>query len=641
MLSLSRLFKAGPRRHLSAADTAPRKAASRRGRRPSSRAPRVEPLEDRVLLSLQFLGQWNQSIPRYSDGWMVGEFAFIAHYGHPVPNNNGVHIIYAGEPWNPIETANFLSTSGWNDFRDLQVHWQYVNNEWKLIGYASSDIGGGLIIADFTDVFNPVDIFRITAAHGGTNTVHTFSYEDGYLYEADSRTATVRIFDVSNPWAPRHVRNFQSNTGDAVHEVTVQWGRLYTAGIWGTSSAEIWDVSQIGQAPPTYLGRINGAALGAMAHTTWPSYDGQFMAVAREAAGGDLSIWNISNPAAPTLAWRLGRPIIEAGSVHQVMIRGNLMFVSWYQAGLFVYDITDPYNPVEVGSYDTYPGPGCGGCYAGAWGIFGSDYDWRIAGFDMQSGLFFFYLDGSSPSGSGGQFQGSDSRAVRGSAGVGLPVEALRPDQIANFGEGALTLTLGAGNDTVIVSRNVAAGTIDVVVNNLFRFSYNAAQVQTLNVRALEGDDQIILDPNLGLRLFLDGGPGDDVVDGWLDSYVNPPAVHQNNQHAAKITPYQNIAVERLQVVQTRAGGVGGVGSPVDYSAHQLLDHTGAAAGQGLSGALRMIHAGESVFSSLGLTAGHAQLTPRLHTSMASVAGMDHLIAGVARQVAWHKPWCT
>jgi hypothetical protein len=35
---------------------------------------------------------------------------------------------------------------------------------------------------------------------------------------------------------------------------------------------------------------------------------------------------------------------------------GDKLYVSWYQAGMQVFDISDPVSPVRVGQYDTFPG---------------------------------------------------------------------------------------------------------------------------------------------------------------------------------------------------------------------------------------------------------------------------------------------
>lgn len=586
----------------------------------------LEALEDRRLLTLELVGHWNGGQPLYSDGWAFDNLAFVGHYG----NNTGVHILEVSDPSNPVE-INRLPIG---DIRDVEVQWQYYNDDWHLIGYFSSDIGNGLHIWEVTDPWNPVALARITSAQGGTNTVHTLSIEGDWLFEADSRTATVRVFDVSNPASPRFVRNIVSPIGDSVHEVTSQWGRLYTAGIWGQSSAEIWDTSRLGEpgAPVTYLGRIAGPALGAMAHTTWPTDDGNFIAVAREAAGGDLSFWDISNPATPQLAWRIGRPIAEAGSVHQVMIRGHLMFVSWYQAGIFVYDISDPYNPLEVGSYDTYPGGGCAGCYAGAWGIWGYWQEWdnRIYAFDMQSGVFIFTLN---PGGSPGQvpatFEGSSARSVRGRANEALTLAELTPEQVAQLEGDTLTLTLTAADDRVTARRSADGRALEIVVNDTLRFSYDAAQVRRLNIRTLEGNDRIDLAPDLNVHLLIDAGPGEDIVEGWSESYVNPPGIHRGTTHAPKVVRYSTLGVETL--VNSPVAAVNA--NPIDYSAHQLIEH--AETTEGLTGLEGLAVDHSSADRSANLTLAGAV---RAHSPAAALPA-DHLF-GASTKPAYHKPYC-
>jgi hypothetical protein len=48
-------------------------------------------------------------------------------------------------------------------------------------------------------------------------------------------------------------------------------------------------------------------------------------------------------------------------------LHGNLLFLAWYEAGLQVFNIADPANPVHVGAFDTFPGTSTS--YSGNWGI--------------------------------------------------------------------------------------------------------------------------------------------------------------------------------------------------------------------------------------------------------------------------------
>ena len=609
---------------------------ARRPRRTSFRL-HVEPLEQRALLSLDLLGQWNQAItPAYSDGWVVDNLAFLVHFGP----REGIHVIDVSDPTVPVKISTFVSPDTTNDYRDVEVQWQLVKDEWRLIGYASGDgldsaqWQNGVVVVDFTDPYKPVQLFKITAAHGGTNTVHTLCVRGDYLYEADSRTPTIRVFNVADPSNPYWVRNIVTSIGvkDPVHEVTEQWGRLYTANIFGTFSVDIYDVSAIGEPgnPVTQLGRVAGAGVvGEWPHTAWPTDDGLYMATTREASGGTLGFWDISDPAAPRLLWEIGRPTTETCCVHQVMIRGNYLFASWYAAGVYVYDISDPHNPVEVGSYDTYPGGG--DIRTGAWGIFGFWDDPRVFAFDRQQGLFIFQLNPEAgPGAGGGAFAGSTSRAVRGRWAEGRGVEAFRDEQLARVTGDTLTLTLGAGNDTVHVRRGDDGRSIDVTVNGTRQFRFDAAPLRQLNVRALEGDDRIVLDPNLGLQLFLDGGPGHDVIEGWRDDYVNPSVQQAGNHHAANFVPYQAVAAE--QFVHVRAGT--NATRVLDNHAHQMIQHAAGAAPFDPD-ALPTRTAGHAGGDRPGGAAAVPALTAGGH---AAGAAQGVHVWGVPKQVVWHKP---
>jgi hypothetical protein len=64
-----------------------------------------------------------------------------------------------------------------------------------------------------------------------------------------------------------------------------------------------------------------------------------------------------------------------------------MLFVSWYQAGLQVIDLSDPAAPVRVGEFDTFPDPTVTG-FRGNWGVYpflGLD---RVLLSDLDGGLY-------------------------------------------------------------------------------------------------------------------------------------------------------------------------------------------------------------------------------------------------------------
>jgi hypothetical protein len=73
-------------------------------------------------------------------------------------------------------------------------------------------------------------------------------------------------------------------------------------------------------------------------------------------------------------------------SPHNPMIKGDLLYVSWYEAGVLVFDLRDPYHPVQKGRFDTYSGPLA--LVTGCWGVYpflGPD---RILASDTETGLY-------------------------------------------------------------------------------------------------------------------------------------------------------------------------------------------------------------------------------------------------------------
>ena len=115
---------------------------------------------------------------------------------------------------------------------------------------------------------------------------------------------------------------------------------------------------------------------GPRSHTATPTADGKTLIVAEERPNGNVHLYDISminqpnDPDTPALLKTLNRTSvgIDAHSPHHPHLHGNLLFLGWYEAGLQVFNIADPANPVHVGAFDTYPGTST--LYYGNWGSF-------------------------------------------------------------------------------------------------------------------------------------------------------------------------------------------------------------------------------------------------------------------------------
>lgn len=323
----------------------------------------------------------NPSQRIYGDIWVDGNYAYM---GSDV-NGGGVSIFDISVPSNPTFIRNPLNPTGsitmptyaGNQMEDMEVY--------NGIGYFGSDVststGNGVDIVDLTDPTNPVMISRINSAIGGHNKVHTLSYHEGFLYTSDNATDTIKVFDVSDPGAPQFKWTIDLGlpSGPASHEVYVQNGRMYVASKengnsnFSSGTTAIYDVSNVATSAPS---RMKLFATGAGSHTAMPSADGNLLVISQERANGDVVIYDVSmidqanDPDAPTLLSTLNRTSlgIEAHSPHHPHFHGDMLMLSWYEAGLQIFNIADPTNPILTGSYDTYAGTSTS--YNGNWGNF-------------------------------------------------------------------------------------------------------------------------------------------------------------------------------------------------------------------------------------------------------------------------------
>jgi hypothetical protein len=106
------------------------------------------------------------------------------------------------------------------------------------------------------------------------------------------------------------------------------------------------------------------------------SEDGNLLVVAQERPNGNVALYDISNinqlndPDTPILLSTLNRTNvgIDAHSPHHPHLHGDMLVLSWYEAGLQIFNIADPANPVRTGSYDAFTGTSTN--YNGNWGNF-------------------------------------------------------------------------------------------------------------------------------------------------------------------------------------------------------------------------------------------------------------------------------
>ncbi|MGD9561189.1 MAG: FG-GAP-like repeat-containing protein [Pyrinomonadaceae bacterium] len=236
-------------------------------------------------------------------------------------------------------------------------------------GYFGSGNGGGVHIVDLSNPASPQLLGVVNSTNGnGLNSIHEMLVWGNFLIENANTLSNkvIKVINISNPAAPVFIRDITPTEPRWVHAMHIRGNRMFTSG-WGTSTlrgrTEIYDISNLGTQAPTLLGFIEdpspNTTAGNNMHSSWTSEDGNFLYSARETLNGtgDLRVYDITNPATPLLVKSIKMADLGLNAVtpHNPVVMGNYLYVSWYQAGVQVFDISDKSNPKRVGQYDTFP----------------------------------------------------------------------------------------------------------------------------------------------------------------------------------------------------------------------------------------------------------------------------------------------
>ncbi len=298
------------------------------------------------------------------------EFALVGH-------RTGTYIFdVSTNPHDPIEVGFILGeTSSW---RDLKVHGYYC--------YVTNETGGGVDIISLEDPFNP---YKVGSHTSSTPTAHNLFIADGYAYLVGSGGGGggtpswqgIIILELSDPENPTEVGRWEETY---IHDIFVKNDTAYACDIYN-GSLFIIDVSD--KTNPTTMVEHNYSNYGC--HAVWVTDDSKYAVTGDEESGGYVYIFDIQdfNNINMVATWYPDEPQVQNKSVHNVLIKDDLLYISYYVYGTRIVDISDPYNPIEVGYYDWYPGQQ--GLYSGNWGTYPHTENGLIYSTDMSGNGFF------------------------------------------------------------------------------------------------------------------------------------------------------------------------------------------------------------------------------------------------------------
>ena len=336
--------------------------------------------------NLNVLYQWSDETIS-GDNWVgniyneIWGFVQNEHEFAVMGSTEGTHIFDVTDPLNGylVESIDGGSTSPDVVHRDFHTYNGY------LYAVADEMNTSTLQIIDVNNAPNSIELVYdsndiITRAH------NIFIDEDnGIMYvcggKVNGSSNNLCLLSLDDPENPTYLTNY--NTHGYVHDIYVIDNIGYLNA--GNNGLHIVDFSDINS--PQTLGSLTDYPYQGYNHSGWLSEDGNTYVFADENHGYKMKICDVSNPSDITVIGTLLSDVADNSIPHNLIIKDNLLYVSHYYDGLWIWDISNPENPTYFASYDTYPLPN-GNSYKGAWGVYPLLPSGNLLVSDMQYGLF-------------------------------------------------------------------------------------------------------------------------------------------------------------------------------------------------------------------------------------------------------------
>lgn len=297
----------------------------------------------------------------------------------------GMSIVNVTVPSAPVEVLQIPNVD--DLWKEIKVYGKYA--------YVTTEGGGGLQIVNMSSLPNTTGVvyqqYTGDGAIAGTlDAIHAL-HIDGhycYLYGSNLFGGGAVVLDIIDPWNPVYVGFYQLAGANYVHDGYVRNDTLYAGHIYeGFFSV----VDFTNKAAPQEL--ASQFTPNNFTHNTWLSTNSRVLFTTDETADSYLAAYDITDLGNITELDRIqsqnagGNAAVH--NTHIIQKAGNDYAVtSWYKDGFTIVDVGRPNNLVTVGYYDNFVGGGSG--FVGNWGIYPYLPSGTIVGSNIDEGLWVF-----------------------------------------------------------------------------------------------------------------------------------------------------------------------------------------------------------------------------------------------------------
>ena len=347
-------------------------------------------------MNMELLAQWNNTSLTTVDGdqlWndIGGYYDSVSKKEYAILlGNDSFYFFDVTKPTLTKLVATFDGYSKRSINRDVEIYDHYA----YFVSERSGSLGG-LQILDLQ--YLPDSVHEVYRSDALSVQAHTIFVEakSKRLYVCQNSLkngfSAMDILSIENPELPTKLASLQIPVNgfgqpqfSKVHEM---YGRndtvylsCYEAGLY------IIDVTNLNN--QKLLGTITNYPQMGTNHSSWLNEKGDKIMFTDENLGSPIKIFDISDITNPKqIVYFNSHP---SALPHNAYWKNNMAIVSSYEDGVYVYDLTDPFNPKTHAYYDTYQlnADGVYNGFHGCWGVWPYLPSGNILASDISEGLF-------------------------------------------------------------------------------------------------------------------------------------------------------------------------------------------------------------------------------------------------------------
>jgi choice-of-anchor B domain-containing protein len=276
--------------------------------------------------------------------------------------------------------------------RDFQTYSHYA--------YAVNDQNAGSLQV-FDLQYLPDSVHKVYDSDTLGKTTHTICIYGDKMYMCSNTSRggqrhAMRIASLARPDSPAFVALFDApvvggnKLFDNIHDMIIVDDTAYLS--CGNDGLFMFDISD--PMNLKYVYSISSYPEKGYNHNAWITRDKKHIVFTDENLGLGVKLFEIQSPTSYKLK-SIFRSHVGALAHNPFIIGNTRVYLSYYQDGVYLFDISDDSNPKVIAYYDTYPeNTGFTG-FQGCWGVYPYMPSGNIFASDMSHGLFALKMEGT------------------------------------------------------------------------------------------------------------------------------------------------------------------------------------------------------------------------------------------------------